>query len=121
MKHLFIDAKNQKIYFADGEFADLQKFVGGYLEKGLRLTPPHAAKQTAVYADEEGRLKGYPYGFTVQGHMFTGNGVLMTYDADSGETEDTPEEFLSAVLKHTTFHDVPMPRPSASDFRIEVK
>ena len=75
-KVLHINAQTRKVEVtASAGLEDLQKLVGGYIEpvsyvKGLG--------QSKLVVDEEGLMKGYDYGFRLDGHLFRGNGVVCT-------------------------------------------
>lgn len=75
-KVLHINAQTKKVEVsASAGLEDLQKLVGGYIE---RVGYVKGLGQSSLCVDEEGLMKGYNYGFTLDGHLFRGNGVVAT-------------------------------------------
>ena len=68
---------------------NMQRYVGGYIET---LT---IAKDLVIICNEEGKLLGLPYNFTLMGETFVGDIIMCSMDGD--EFADLPCEWK--VLK----------------------
>ena len=91
-----INAKEKKLEVVQWEkFEDLQRHVGGYIERvETQYLPKHA-----ILVDEEGLFKDYTFCFRVKGYpqILAGNGLIVG---------DTGESFVSATLSPEDVEDV---------------
>lgn len=75
-KVVLINAKEQKVEVVNASNLEaLQALVGGYIEPVSYIKDLGASR---LCVDEEGLMKGYAYGFKLDGHTFVGNGFIGT-------------------------------------------
>jgi hypothetical protein len=96
---IFIDAKNKSVTeIAISQLEDLQSAVEGYIEIGVKF-----ASTDVLFVNEEGLLRGFDYGFYIEGcnQMFIGNGIIVG-TTRSGNNADV-EISLDAIRARTHF------------------
>jgi hypothetical protein len=75
-KVIHINAKEKKVEVKEAKtLEEMQALVGGYIERVAYIKGLGASSLTV---DEEGLMKGYDHGFTMDGHQFMGNGFIGT-------------------------------------------
>jgi hypothetical protein len=102
MKAIFIDSANEKIKQIEvSGLKDLQAYVNGYVEIALTVG------NNVIYVDEEGLYKGYGMWFKYGEYPqpFTGNGIVIGYDPDTGDEVDVSltVEQVKAKVKFIPF------------------
>jgi hypothetical protein len=79
--HIIIDAKNQTITLVTDKeltLSYMQSVVGGLIER-----TPYSFHRKGIwckddlFVNEEGRINGTNFGFTICGHTFFGNGIIV--------------------------------------------
>lgn len=78
-KHIIIDAENQEIRVVEGVEITLeymQRVVGGLIERvGYIIQSIRPVDD--LFVNEEGMINNLPYGFSINGNTFYGNGLIV--------------------------------------------
>jgi hypothetical protein len=76
-KVIFINAQQGKVEEVEVKdvLGDTQALVGGYVQQ---VPFVRNLSGSNLWVDEEGLCKGYNFGFAMDGHEFSGNGVVST-------------------------------------------
>lgn len=107
---IIIDAKNKEVrekVYPKLTLEDLQAAVEGYIEL-IRLD-----SKNDLYVNEEGRLRGIPYGFTLSclphhnNPSLVGNAIILSHD-DEGDGASTTLS-LEEIRARVEFHESATP------------
>lgn len=105
LKIIFIDARKKEISILRLEgnvLSECQRLVEGYIQSVYNID-----EGNEIYADEDGLMKNYRYGFSLlhnPAQIYVGNGIVMRHNKE-GEEIDTnvSVKMLKMVVR---FHEI---------------